>query len=176
MSENIWFDQFGNIVDEREQGAYKAPRVISSASISGVDKTEYNKLKFEYPSLEFIKKHSTSSTHGVMVLTLPGVYSHNNHQTVYYRLLIDARDFPYHKPQTYVITPKDDEIQHCNIYDGSYFSVWPNKLLCNLCDGISKWEEYKLMVGNDLFGGLLNQISHVLKNPNIKSATSREVL
>jgi hypothetical protein len=144
-------------------------------SESGVSKDTFNRLKFEYPSLNSVKKFRTSSTHGAMILNIPGVASHHDQKDVTYRLIIDAREFPSHKPQAFVFTPSDSEIKHCNVYHARPYSIWPNRLLCAVCDGVSSemWNSYE---GDELylFGLWLNQLSQVLNNPN-PDDSAREV-
>ena len=136
-------------------------------SESGVPKNVFERLKFEYPSLKYVKTQSTKTTHGAMLVNIPGVFSHHDPCNITYRLIIDARDFPSHKPQAFVFIPSDEEIQHCNIHHARPYSIWPNRLLCALCDGISseKWNSFE---GDELhlFGLWLNQISQVLNEPN----------
>ena len=167
MDEYVWFDQFGRRVEGPTESAYKVPPVICSAAESGVHKDVFNRLKFEYPSLQHIKNHSTQKTHGVMVINLPGVFSHQDPREIMYKLVIDARDFPRHKPQAFVFFPEDDEIEHCNIYRAKSFSVWPNKLLAAICDGITG-EIWESMQGDEifLFASWLHQVHQVLNNPN----------
>ena len=102
---------------------------------SGVPKDVFNRLKFEYPSLTHVKKQSTKTTHGAMLVNMPGVFSHHDSRSITYRLIIDAREFPSHKPQAFVFIPSDGDIQHCNVFNARPYSIWPNRLLCAICDG-----------------------------------------
>jgi hypothetical protein len=167
MEENYWFDEFGNQLEGPAEGAFFAPMRIRSASSSGVSKEVISRLKFDYPSLQAINGHNTETTNGVLVINLPGVLSHHDDSQVMYKLVIDVRDFPHAKPQAFVFTPSCNEIQHCNIFTQKPYSLWPNRHLCAVCDGIEgpHWSSFSGDAIN-LFGNWLNQLCHVLNNPN----------
>jgi hypothetical protein len=166
MIELVWYDQYGNRVEGEGKKHYLAPLWVSSgATQSGVPNDIYMKLKFEYPSLQNITNHSSNETHGAFIVSLPGIISHTNRQKMSYRIVIDARDFPHHKPRAFVFIPCDEEIQHCNIYHPKSFSVWPNKPLMEICEGAFDWES--IPKDNLIrFATWLNQILQVLSNPN----------
>ena len=174
MEENYWFDEFGNKLEGPAEGAFFAPMRIRSASSSGVPREVISRLKFDYPSLKVVDGHNTETTNGVLVINLPGVLSHHDDSQVMYKLVIDVRDFPHAKPQAFVFTPSCNEIQHCNIFTMKPYSLWPNRHLCAVCEGIETadaWVSFKARASFsgdaiNLFGNWLNQLCHVLNNPN----------
>lgn len=176
MEELVWFNQFGKRVEGYGENHYCAPLVVKSGiDVCGVDHEVYLRLKFEYPSLQYISNHDTQTTHGVthgvFIVNLPGVYSHRDERKVRYDVIIDVRNFPHHKPQAYVFTPSDENIAHCNIYHAKMFSIWPNKPLCAICEGMegNYWDSIK----GDNYTRLatwLNQVLQTLNTPNSEDA------
>jgi hypothetical protein len=134
---------------------------------NGVPIAVIERLKFDFPSLKSIRGHNTKTTAGILVVNLPGVYSHEDNRRVMYKLIIDATTFPHNKPQAFIFSPTDKEIMHVNIFNEGPYSIWPNRLLCPLCDGVDakRWQSQK----GDLFTRFswwINQVHGVLKNPN----------
>ena len=169
-----WYDEFGNRLEGTKEGAFLAPWSICSAAQFGISDEIFQKLKFQYPSMKPIDKYKMGSNYGAFVITLPGVLSHLNQSRVSYRMLIDVRGYPHHKPLAYVFSPSDDEIKHCNIYNGGNFEIWPGQHLCLVdSDDSYYWSTLK---GDDLllFVTWLEQLSDVLNNPNINSPARGE--
>jgi hypothetical protein len=135
--------------------------------MSGIAYETLNKLKLDYPSLTPINNHCTKTSIGAVVLSLPGVYSHNNSSIVNYRIIIDFRHFPASKPMAYVLTPDCSKIRHCNIYTADKFSIAPNRMICAVCEGFDSdsWDEVR-GTNEYLVGVYLDQLLSALKNPN----------
>jgi len=129
----------------------------------------FNRAKSDYPSLQYIKNHSTQKTHRVMVINLQGIFSHQDPREIMYKLVIDARDFPQ-MPKAYVYAPEDDEIEHSNIYRARWKSLFHHRPLSELCLGDSYPAVYNSHLPSLRFGAWLYQVHCVLNNPNPDSA------
>jgi hypothetical protein len=135
----------------------------------GLTEAELNELRVLYPSIQAVKHLKMGNGRiGGFILNLRGVTSHTDPTERFYRLVIDARGFPLQKPNAFVLSPCDEDIEHCNIYHSNTFSLLPNMEICAICDGSPAKEAFESWSKNRAFRirAWLNHIQSVLSNPN----------
>lgn len=167
------YDQFGKVISNQNAGQFRDATVYVGvgkiAGGAGLQMRDFEHLKsVDFPSMSFAQQHSTEKNVGAFVVTLPGVVSHQNNSRRNYTVLIDVRDFPSSTPQSYILSPKSSEILHCNIYESKRYSIAPKHDLCAVCVGSVDWVSFQKQSANNraLLGSYLDQVLHVLKNPN----------
>ena len=156
-------------IEDCKPGEYKAPlRVCSGSSLS---KAVFDRFKMTmYPSLNFIRDHSSQTAIGAFVVNLQGVVSSRDRSLVNYQILIDSRSFA-ETPQVYVLSPKCENIEHENIFEKGRYSILPQKEICGLCLGTGFTEGLSgCNTENEKLGFLLHHVEDVLKNPNPEDA------
>ena len=156
------------VANHRDATVYVGVAKVAGGSIPTKD---FKQLASGFPSIRHINQYSSDHKVGAFVVNLPGVVSHRDNSQLFYMVLVDIRSFP-DLPSSYILSPSTDEIEHSNIYEGSVFSVAPNKTICAICTGSefnqdwsSSIRDTKLSAGMKL-GFYLDHIIHVLKNPN----------
>ena len=172
------FDADGTTVDNQPASEltgevlYVGPTAIDAGAKSwsslGLDHSEFIQIKIGYPSIISIKNHKLSSGNvGIVQLRMRGKKSHRSKEMIYYKLVIDFRDFPTRTPYAYVQSPADSEIKHCNIFHEKKFSFAPRLSLSQIC--IGSYDDKFQNLPKDRIVRLncfLNQLQHVLSNPN----------
>jgi hypothetical protein len=168
------YNQSGEVIsndvvsNHRDATVYVGVAKVAGGSIPTKD---FKQLSSGFPSIRHINQYSTDQKVGAFVVNLPGVVSHRETSQLFYTVLIDARSFP-ELPSAYILSPSTDEIEHANIYQGSVFSVAPNKTMCAVCTGPSFNQDWSSSIRESNFsvammlGIYLDHIIHVLKNPN----------
>ena len=167
------YDQFGKVISNQNAGQFRDATVYVGvgkiAGGAGLRMSDFDRLKaVDFPSMDFVKQHSSRKNVGAFIVKLPGVVSHQNSAKRMYTVLIDVRDFPSSTPQSYVLNPASCEILHCNIYESKRYSIAPNHDLCAVCVGGVDWVSFQKQSANNraLLGSYLDQVIHVLKSPN----------
>ena len=167
------YDQFGKVISNQNAGQFRDATVYVGvgkiAGGAGLRMGDFEHLKaVDFPSMSFVQQHSSEKSVGAFIVTLPGVVSHQNNSQRKYTVLIDVRDFPSSTPQSYILSPKSSEISHCNIYESKKYSIAPKHELCAVCVGGVDWDSFQKQSSNNqaLLGSYLDQVLHVLKNPN----------
>jgi hypothetical protein len=172
------FDAAGRVVSNEkasqlaDENVYVGVQKVAGGSNFervGLTDEEFGNLKVMYPSMQVVKQLRLANGQiGGFIFNLRGVYSHSNTKEQMFRLIIDLREFPLQKPNAFVLSPKDDEIEHCNIYHENTFSVLPNIPLCAVCDGHEAKAAFISWSKNRMFRirAWLNHLQSVLSNPN----------
>lgn len=152
-------------INDLVPGEYKAPLRISAGS--GLSKSVFDSFRLtSYPSLNFIREHSSSNTIGAFVVNLQGVVSSSDGSLQNYQILVDSRNFS-DSPQAYVLTPKCVNIFHENIHLKGCYNILPQKEVCVVCMGRGFRDAFdRCSSEKEKLGFLLHQIGDVLKNPN----------
>lgn len=171
------YDQFGKVISNQNAGQFRDATVYVGvgkiAGGAGVKMKDFKRLQaVDFPSMNFVNQHSTEKTVGAFVVTLPGVISHQNRGRQMYTVMVDVRDFPHSTPQSYVLEPKSSQILHCNVYEGKHYSLAPKLELSAICVGGIDWGSYRQTSSGQpsLLGSYLDQVLHVLSNPNPSDA------
>ena len=73
------------------------------------------------PLVRAVRGHGIGNgNHRVVILNLVGVRSHTDDTKLMYRLLLDLSNFPNSQPSAFVLSPRDEDIKHVNIGNGSF--------------------------------------------------------
>ena len=152
-------------INDPVPGEYKAPLRISAGA--GLTKLVFDSFKLtSYPSLNYIREHSSSKTVGAFVVNLQGAVSSRDSSQQNYQILVDSRNFT-DPPLVYVLTPKCENIFHDNIFRKGCYNILPQKEICVVCMGAGFRDVYdSISSEKERLGFLLHQIEDVLKNPN----------
>ena len=168
------YNQFGQVISNDVAANYRDATVyigLTKIECGSIPSKDFKQLSSGFPSIRHINQYSTDQKVGAFVVNLPGVVSHRDNSQLFYTVLVDARSFP-ELPSAYILSPSTDEIEHANIYQGSVFSVAPNKTMCAVCTGSSFNQDWASSICESnysvamMLGIYLDHIIHVLKNPN----------
>jgi len=139
---------------------------------SGISSDEIVELRIWYPSMRAVRGHGIGNgNHRVVILNLVGVRSHTDDTKLMYRLLLDLSNFPNSQPSAFVLSPRDEDIKHVNIGNGSFTNLVPNRKVCSICLGggsasaFTSWPRERLT----RMRGFLNHLENVLNTPNTAS-------
>ena len=87
-----------------------------------------------------------------------------------YRLLIDLSNFPNSQPSAFVLSPRDEDIKHVNIGNGSITNLVPNRKVCSICLGGGSASLHLVAEGAiDKDERVLEPLENVLNTPNTAS-------
>ena len=171
------YDQFGKVISNQNAGQFRDATVYVGvgkiAGGAGLKMKDFKRLQgVDFPSMTFVNQHSSDKSVGAFVVKLPGVVSHQNRARQMYTVMVDIRDFPHGTPQSYVLEPKSSGILHCNVYTPKKYSLAPKLDICAICVGGLDWGSYRQTSSNQraLLGSYLDQVLHVLANPNPNDA------
>ena len=152
---------------------YVGPQAIDAGgrvwSSPGLAKNDFRQMKIAYPSTKKIGgRELWNGNSGLVKLMMNGKKEHGSERKIKYEILIDFREFPAEVPRAYVRAPSCDLILHCNIGRAKNYEVAPGHDLCYICVGGGYLAVYQSLAKDRLIrlGAYLNQLQHVLSNPN----------